>query len=384
MSKQIVFCADGTWNGPGSPPGQDDIDGAKQGDADVDDNVTNVVKLFANLGGQVTAETQALHNEAEKVLKDAAGNVLQISKYMHGVGDSKNQIIRILGGVFGAGVIGRIIRGYTFISRVYSPGDSIHIVGFSRGAYTARALAGMIGAVGLLNPTTYDPNDKSEAYMRAFAAWMKCKGVVFTGDNKLSGLLNAVVAFAQNVVARTLKPKDLVSGVRVSSVCVWDTVGSLGIPDYVQGNRRDIFTFVDLKLNKMVDHGFHAMALDERRRDFPVTRWEADPRIEEVWFVGAHSDVGGGYPAGESALSDVALDWMVKKLAGLGVRFAAPPNYVPDLTRAALDFHKPWDKPPFNFKPQARKPGKRDVVDPSVKKFWGSSALYKKLWPKGF
>jgi uncharacterized protein (DUF2235 family) len=384
VSKQILYCADGTWNGPGEA-GKDDIDGATQDDADVRDNVTNVVKLFANLHGQVTAETQALHNEAEKALKDATGATTQVAKYMHGVGDSKNQVIRVLGGVFGAGVIGRVIRGYTFISRHYAPGDSIHIVGFSRGAYTARALAGMIGAVGLLNTATYDPNDKSEAYLRAFAAWMKCKGVVFTGDNKLSSLLNAAVAFAQNIVARTLKKKDLVTGVRIASVGVWDTVGSMGIPDYIQGNRRDLFTFVDTKLSSMVDHGFHAMALDERRRDFPVTRWDADKRIEEVWFVGAHSDVGGGYPAGdESLLSDVTLDWMTRKLAGLGVHFAVPPHDPPAAKPTASGFHKPWEKPPFNIKPTARKPGKRDLFHPSVKTFWGANAAYRELWPKGF
>src|SRR5262245_36758687 len=163
MAKQIVFCADGTWNGPGDAAGTTDIDSASPQDPVVNDEVTNVVKLFVNLRGQVTAESQALKNETEMVCKDAAGNVIQVAKYLHGVGDSKNTVSKVLGGVFGVGVVSRIVRGYTFISRHYEPGDSIHIVGFSRGAYTARALAGMIAKVGLLNSKNYNVNDKDEA-----------------------------------------------------------------------------------------------------------------------------------------------------------------------------------------------------------------------------
>src|ERR1041385_6122157 len=111
MGKQIIFCADGTWNGPGAPDTQD-IDGTTQQDPVLNDEVTNVVKLFVNLRGQVTAETQALHDETEMVLKDPAGNVLQVAKYLHGVGDSKNLAMKVLGGVFGVGVITRIVRGY--------------------------------------------------------------------------------------------------------------------------------------------------------------------------------------------------------------------------------------------------------------------------------
>src|SRR5689334_13337454 len=155
MSKQIIFCADGTWNGPGDSSATD-IDSTAQQDPIAESEVTNVVKLFVNLRGQVTAETQALKNETETVCRDAAGNALQVAKYLHGVGDSKNPVMKVLGGMFGVGVIARIVRGYTYISRNYEPGDSIHIAGFSRGAYTARALAGMIAKVGLLNNKAYD------------------------------------------------------------------------------------------------------------------------------------------------------------------------------------------------------------------------------------
>jgi uncharacterized protein (DUF2235 family) len=384
MAKQIVFCADGTWNGPSDAASTSDIDGSAQSDVELD-GVTNVVKLFANLKGQSTAETQALQNETETVCRDAAGDLVQVAKYIHGVGDSKNPIMKVLGGVFGAGVIGRVIRGYTFISRHYERGDAIHITGFSRGAYTARALAGMIAAAGLLNPAKYDPDDKSAAYLRGLAAWLKCKGVVFKGDKKLSSLLNAIIDFAGDTVARAaLKKGDLIPRVPIKSVGVWDTVGSMGIPNYVSGSRKDFFSFVDTKLSRTVEHGFHAMALDERRRDFPVTRWDKDARIEEVWFIGAHSDVGGGYPADESGLSDLTLDWMTQKLAGVGVQIVTLPAAKLDAKRFGQAFHTPWKKPPFNLGARAREPKAGDVFHPSVAGRWQTSAAYRKLWPKGF
>ncbi len=170
----------------------------------------------------------------------------------------------------------------------------------------------------------------------------------------------------------------------IKSVAVWDTVGSMGVPNYVRGSRKDFFSFVDTKLSPAVERGFHAMALDERRRDFPVTRWDKDKRVEQVWFIGAHSDVGGGYAARESGLSDIALDWMMQKLAGVGVLFATPPVRVLDLTRYGQDFHAPWKKPPFNLGAKARTPKAGDVFHPSVTQRWAANAAYKKLWPEGF
>lgn len=385
MAKQIIFCADGTWNGPGDPPGTADIDGATPQDPVINDEVTNVVKLFVNLRGQVTAESQALHNETETVLRDAAGNIVQVAKYLHGVGDSRNAVKKVLGGVFGVGVIARIVRGYTFISRYYEPGDAIHIVGFSRGAYTARALAGMIAKVGLLNNKNYDPNDKDEAYRRGFEAWVKAKGKSFEGKGFLTNLLTTVAMLAEGVLRRvSLKESDFIPLVRIRSVAVWDTVGSLGIPDYVKGGRRDLFSFIDNKLSAMVDNGFHAMALDEERRDFPVDRWDPDPRIQEVWFTGAHSDVGGGYPSAECGLSDIALNWMMLKLQSQGVLLADPLVHKPNLAPCNQAYHTPWSKPPFDIGAAQRKPRAGDVYDASIKERWGSEVVYQKRWPKLF
>jgi len=384
MSKTILYCADGTWNGPGNPDDTSDIDAAQNPEVALGP-VTNVVKLFKNLAGEVTAATQALPDEQEKNLNDSAGVVIQSAKYMHGVGDSSNIITKVLGGAFGVGVIARVVRGYTYLSRQYQPGDAVHIVGFSRGAYTARALAGMICAVGLLNPAKYDVADKEKAYVLGYAAWLRARGVVFGGGGTVARFFTGLVHDVELWASRVLTAHEaFITRVPINSVAVWDTVGSMGIPLYVQGERRDAFSFVDEKLNSLVSSGFHAMALDERRRDFPVTRWVPRDGVEQVWFAGCHSDVGGGYPPTECGLSDLALNWMMGKLSSVGVRFVSPLPVVPDLTHYMQDFHKPWETPPFNIDPEPRVPFKDDCISKSVQERWEACTPYQACWPKGF
>jgi len=373
MTKRVIFCADGTWNGPDKNTGSSVTEGQDDRGEVSDTALTNVLKIFANLAGQVTAETLALHKEQEKVSTDAAGNVTQVAKYIHGVGDSANPLVKFLGGVFGVGVISRVVRGYTFISRSYSPGDEIHLVGFSRGAYTARALGGMIAKVGLLNPRTYDPTDKEEAYRFGIAAWAKSKSLSLEGANKLTDVANHLLRFIETFVASELPTNGLIRDVPLKSVAVWDTVGSLGIPEYAGDKRMDVFRFVDTKLSDRVERGFHAMAIDEMRRDFPVTRWEPRDRIEQVWFVGAHADVGGGYPASESRLSDTALGWMMKKLSGLGVAFATPLVSPLDPQTVGPPVHTPWNQFPFAGLPlAARRVEPNDVLHASVVRRWNA------------
>ncbi|MGC3982785.1 MAG: DUF2235 domain-containing protein [Steroidobacteraceae bacterium] len=379
MSKSIIFCADGTWNGPEDQTGKSvtdngDNDGELRGDA-----LTNVVKFYSNLAGRPTPETLMLHNEQEKVLVDAAGNVVQIAKYLHGVGDSRSAVSKVLGGVFGVGVISRIVRGYTFISRHYQPGDRIYITGFSRGAYTARALAGMIATVGLLDPRKYDVNNKEESYRRGLAAWNMSKGITLSGSSKLTTIANRFLDFIETFVAReTLSKSDLIANVPIKAVGVWDTVGSMGIPLYLSDKRFDVFHFTDTKLSDKVEYGFHAMAIDEMRIDFPVTAWDKRKQVEQVWFVGAHADVGGGYAPVESRFSDTALLWMMTKLASVGVQLATPLTCVPDCQCSNLGIHKPWDSPPFNrLSKQARQPMPGDVFHSSVVERWQSDADYR-------
>jgi len=384
--KHILYCADGTWYGPGEAgaPDASDIDGSVSREAALG-NASNVLKLFSNLAGSVTAATAALPNEQEKELGEGAGGRAQAAKYMHGVGDSPNLVIKALGGAFGYGVIARIVRGYTYLSRQYVPGDAIHIVGFSRGAYTARALAGMICAVGLLDTTRYDPADRFSAYVRGHGAWLRARGVVIGGGGRIARWFTGLVHSAELFVSRILfRRGDFISNIPVQSVAVWETVGAMGLPLYIQGQRRDAFSFVDTRLSPQVAHGFHAMALDERRRDFPVTRWDERAGIEQVWFAGSHSDVGGGYPAAECGLSDLALDWMMANLAARGVRFGAPLAYRPDLTHYTQDFHRPWEAPPFNIDPEPRVPRQNDAYSRTLQARWTACTPYQECWPAGF
>src|SRR3954454_536017 len=160
MAKAIIFCAVGTWNGPSQP---DDHDPASA--------PTNIFKLYMNLAGTDTPGTLMLAEEQERALAGPDGTERQHAKYLHAVGDSKNYLVRLIGGTVGTGLIVRIIRGYTFISRNYREGDRIYITGFSRGAYTARALAGMIASQGLLDATKLDLDDKENAYRLGAAVW---------------------------------------------------------------------------------------------------------------------------------------------------------------------------------------------------------------------
>lgn len=368
MSKTIIFCADGTWDGPEDATGESVLDSDNLAQELAATALTNVVKLYANLQGATLPSAVALENEDEKILADPAGNPLQVAKYLHGVGDSKNLLVKLLGGIFGLGVVARIVRGYTFLSRYYAPGDRIHICGFSRGAYTARALTGVIAQVGLLDPATYDPADKEHAYRLGIAAWAKAKTLQLNGKGKMTQLASDIISVFERFLAAPLDPQNLRPEVPVSSVAVWDTVGSLGIPEYVKGARADVFRFVDAALSPKVEQGLHAMAIDELRVDFPVTKWDARAGITQTWFIGAHGDVGGGYSPAESSLSDLTLEWMTGQLAALGVGFAATPVYRPDASRVLTQpIHTPWTQPPFDHLGRApRVPAPGDDFHPSI------------------
>jgi uncharacterized protein (DUF2235 family) len=369
MAKAIIFCADGTWNGPEDATGSSVIDSNDVHGELLASSVTNVVKLYANLAGQVSPETLRLSDEQEKMLVAADGSTVQIAKYLHGVGDSQNIAIKLMGGIFGAGVIARVVRGFTFISRNYLPGDAIHIVGFSRGAYTARALAGMIARVGLLDPRVHDLTDRANAYRLGSDAWFKSHSIAITASpiRGLADLLGHCVDYVENWIGRSLRPDSLIPNVPIRSVAVWDTVGSMGIPEYIKDRRIDLFRFVDLGLSSKVDYGFHAMAIDEMRADFPVTRWDPRQNVTQRWFVGAHADVGGGYPVTQSGLSDTALAWLGDQLTTLGVDFSLPPVYSAATDKYTQAIHTPWENAPFSALRQcARHVESTDIVDESV------------------
>ena len=334
MGKNIIFCADGTWNGPD----QDE-------DHDLQPDPTNVYKLFLALDGRLDYELRQA-DEQEKRL-DEGGEAVQVAKYIHGVGDSRNPIVKLLGGAFGAGIISRIVRGYTFVSRNYQDGDRIVLAGFSRGAYTARALGGLIASQGLLAPEL--TRDQEQAYRLGAKAWYQ-----YRQSSRKQGIIDRLTEVAADLPAflsRDLLPaSSLVAGVSIEAIAVWDTVGALGLPLYLRDRRIDAFRFADGVLDAKVGHGLHAVSLDEQRLDFTPTLWQARAGITQLLFPGAHADVGGGYPSGhrESGLSDLALQWMAAQLGGLKVRLTMP-GFEPFSPDPGATAHQPWRQPPFDL-----------------------------------
>ncbi len=338
MTKTLIFCADGTWNGPDQ---DDDNDGSP--------DLTNVYKLFFGLKGELSQQTICDADEQEKFLTGGVEPV-QVAKYIHGVGDSRNPIHKILGGAFGAGTIARIVRGYTFISRNYAPGDAIVLTGFSRGAYTARALAGLVASEGLLAKTL--TKDKELAYRCGAKAWYryrsKAKGA--SRPSFLKRLAEAVADLPAFLSAGDLKDEDLVPVDTIKAVAVWDTVGALGLPKYKNDARADAFRFADNRLSNKVEWGFHAVSLDEQRDDFTPTMWTNRKNVVQVLFPGAHADVGGGYTnrGGESGLSNGALLWMVDQLKGVGVQISDS-IAASNKADAGGVAHRPWCHKPFDL-----------------------------------
>ncbi|MGA2715716.1 MAG: DUF2235 domain-containing protein [Bryobacteraceae bacterium] len=261
MSKRIVFCADGTWDSSG--------------------NNANVYKIF-----------KALNTGAD-----------QVPYYDDGVGANGLPLEKLAGGAFGIGLFQKIKDGYTKIAHVYEEGDELFLFGFSRGAYTARCLAGMIAICGL--PTANFSDAVVETAFQAYRDKVH-RAELLAQINKTCNLFDAKLAM----------------------VGVWDTVGSLGIPAIVGGVDPILYGFLDTTLHPDVLHAYQALAIDEKRCEFPATLWTSQApgqTLEQVWFCGVHCDVGGSYaddPNG-TALSDLTLAWMMSKGAALGLQFAA-------------------------------------------------------------
>ena len=289
--RRLVVCADGTWRS------QDDVT-----------DTTNVEKLH------------------DAVLPRSPDGTAQLRAYFPGVGTTRWE--RLVGGAFGVGLSRNVKQAYGWLAERYEgptdddPGDELHLFGFSRGAYTVRSLAGMIRNVGLLRPEHLDRLDEAYAHYRdRDRAW--------SPDGSRS------VAF------RERWSRDVPS---IRCLGVWDTVGALGVPTRgpVGHLTRQRWGFHDVQLSRRVQNGFHALAVDEQRRAFAPTLWLADDahageqHVEQVWFAGTHSDVGGG--TDDCGLSDTTLRWMAGKAAdcGLALDEARLRALAPDAARGRL------------------------------------------------
>ncbi|WP_220749220.1 DUF2235 domain-containing protein [Jannaschia pagri] len=201
----------------------------------------------------------------------------------------------------GVGINRQIRRAYDFLARRYRPGDQVFLLGYSRGAYAVRALAGLIDRVGLLRQEALTANRVQAAY-----------------DFYRLGPTSAQ---AQRFAAEHCYPE-----VRITAVGVFDTVQAVGIRWPVLWRLfPEVHAFRSHRLGRSVAHGFHAMALDETRRAFALERWRTrgarTDSVEQVWFRGSHGDLGGqlgGFGAARP-LANVPLVWMLDRLASVGL-----------------------------------------------------------------
>lgn len=275
-----------------------------------EDGTRNLVVLCDGTSNQVEGDL----SNVLKLYRIAEQSAGQRVFYDPGVGTIGNdsswarlrqKVSSVLSMATGAGLDDNIIRAYRFLCETYRDGDRLYLFGFSRGAYTVRALAGMVHMVGLLRP------DQLNLCGFALNAY---KHAAERSD------LHLAWDFARVMRSRT---------VDIHFVGVWDTVASMIVP------RPDRFYIPSLRMlpytrvNPSVRTFRHAMAIDERRRMFRLNRWTedqsfavdrfADPPVfvpqdcKQIWFAGNHSDVGGGYPEDVSGLSKIPLDWMIRE-----------------------------------------------------------------------
>lgn len=280
--KRIIICADGTWN---ETERNDKVTGRPQ--------PTNVLKV------------------ARAVLPQSSAGIDQVLYYHEGVG-TEGGLDQFTGGAFGSGMSQNVRALYRFLVYNYEPGDELYLFGFSRGAFTVRTLAGFMEKVGLLHKDDeYYTREMYELYQSSTAPnspeWQQ----------------------AFHHVEKGLRPCP-----QILFIGVWDTVGALGAPgvlgQFVYPNK---YKFHDIELNPTIQHAYHALAIDERRNPFAPSLWTRPPgwngTLEQVWFAGVHSNVGGSYSP--DGLANEALHWMVEKAEGLGLEFDKPflQHYLP-------------------------------------------------------
>jgi len=290
---------------------------------------TNIARLFDALGGNAS-------DAGNGSFETSVGNPVGITgKYLPGVGALGDAPLRALGNLFGDGIAEPIIRGYTYLSRSWQPGDSIVITGFSRGAAAARALAGFVTGQGLLERSRYDSSNKDLAYRRAIAAWYKYR----SGRPDLAHQARVMLIAKLTGQIPKLGNGDFTPAPDIACVGVFDTVSSLGLPhlDW-NGETKFDFAICDTSLSPKVQNGFHALAADEVREIFAPTFWAERAGIVQEIFPGGHSDVGGGYSL--HGLSDCALDWMIGHLNKVRSVFDTKrlgPGFKPNAVAAAHD-----------------------------------------------
>jgi uncharacterized protein (DUF2235 family) len=345
--RRLAVLFDGTWNKPESN--------------------TNVERLRRLIAARDTEGTE------------------QIVNYIPGVGVSPG-ITHLLGGAFGYGLSDNVLDGYRWLSDLWQPGDDIYLFGFSRGAYTARSLGGLIRKCGLLTRGA----DGRIGKAALSAAYDLYRDTGSKPDDPMS-----VVFRAEHSIV-----------VDIHFIGVWDTVGSLGIPDTASWfpYARARYQFHDTELSKIVKYAYQALALDEHRADFEPALWTrnhasvkpgetaATKKLEQIdieqrWFIGSHADVGGGNDrdgAGRrpDPLPDLPLAWLQQKAIVCGLACSEIFVPLPDAGTGAprnsyaefMDGIYKMFKPPFN---RGIGTGINEKVDVSVWQRWLADPTYR-------
>ncbi|WP_062298838.1 DUF2235 domain-containing protein [Demequina maris] len=267
MAKRIVVLCDGTWSKHDQK------------------NQTNIAKLD------------------DVIPEVGADGVVQKVGYVKGVGVGGARVTQLLGGAFGWGLSANVREGYRHIVEHYEPGDDVYLFGYSRGAYTARSLAGFIRNAGVLRP---EHRDKVDAAYRLYRDWRQSTAP--TGEE-----------------AQRFRDAHSYPDFGIRFIGVFDTVGSLGIPGVDWGwvkKLNERWSFHDTALSSTVRAAFQALAIDEQRKTFAPTLWivpedAPDQVVEQVWFAGGHANIGGGSP--DPGLSDITLRWMGRKAVSQGL-----------------------------------------------------------------
>lgn len=288
MFKRLIVACDGTWN--------DSDDLGKSGKIPIPSNITRISRAI------------------KAVSQDG---VQQIVDYHSGLGTEGTKFSRFLGDTIGKGLAENVREAYSFLANNYHHGDEIFLLGFSRGAFTARSIGGLIGEIGLLTkkglnslPEVYADfqHRHDESYVPTYP------DLPFPRKPSASD-----PRYAQELERRGLTRLDI----PIKVIGVWDTVGSLGIPRIgflqragIQSRESRATTFYDTKLSHCVENAFQALALDEKRSSFSPAVWEKPEgnrtTLRQVWFPGAHANVGGGYD--DAQLANISLAWMMSQL----------------------------------------------------------------------
>jgi len=244
-------------------------------------------------------------------------DVDQICYYSAGVGTAHGE--RLIGGILGYGLDDEVIRAYEWLTEHYEPEDRLFIFGFSRGAYTARALAGFISKCGLLR--TGAPLSLKQLYARYRRASVE------RSIRQLKNIAMTELSFEDKWLLKYSMP------IPIWFQGVWDTVGALGVPfGNIPVLSRSNYAFLETDLRINDTYAYHALAMDEHREAFAPTLWRRTVRrgsdafrprsvneVEQRWFIGAHADVGGGYPNG--LLAQIPLRWLMGKASQHGLVF---------------------------------------------------------------